>query len=114
MPEPTDQQLREYAEKLPDIYREILAVFPAASPFRRTGDGLTGETIEEYVTDKNPDIRADDVFEALTNLVNQQFLDCSHNIIFQPSPIGERLITIVTGRAPRKIPIPDLPAPTWG
>ena len=38
MAEPTDEQLREYAAKLPDLYREIFEAFYRLEPKRREHD----------------------------------------------------------------------------
>ncbi len=111
---PTDEELRAYAANLPTIYRDILAAFPGAAPNRRWGDALTPETIEEFLLEHFPDHRPDDVFDGLTRLVDRRFLDRNQKIYFSPTPLGERLIAVITGRTPRANTIPDLPVPTWG
>jgi hypothetical protein len=115
MPTPTDEQLREYAAKLPAIYRDILRAFPAVAPDRRDGDGLSGPTFEDYVTELGAGHRLGDVMDGLRRLVDNGFLEYTPVAAFySPTPLGERLVAAVTGHKPAPRGIPDLPVPTWG
>jgi len=116
MAEPTDEQLREYAAKLPPIYRDILAAFPKADPARRQGDAVGLERLqqalpgEEFATTR-PSLR--DFNEAVGNLCFEEMLEKTDFAGVYPTELGERLIAEITGRkAPVKV-VPALPAPTW-
>ena len=115
MREPTDEQLREYADKLPAIYRDILAAFPGVAPRRRAGEGLMEETIEQFVADHSPDHRPEDVADGLGRLADRGFLGRDDRfVVYTPTPLGERLLHVVTGHTPVTAAMPDLPVPTWG
>jgi hypothetical protein len=111
---PTDEQVREYADKLPDIYRHVLSAFPGAAPTRRAGDGLTADTLHDYIEEQFPDDRHNDVFDAVLKLTDRGFLTRQNKVIFSPTPLGERLIRAVTGHVPSPEGIPELPVPSWG
>lgn len=115
MPLPTDEQLKEYAAKLAPIYRALLSAFPAVSPRRRVGDGLTLDTIQDYVEDNHPDERVADVRDGLNQLETGGFLESLNRWSFyKPTPLGERLIEALTGSVPASQGPPPLPQPTWG
>src|ERR1043166_6857208 len=42
---PNDTEIIAYAKSLPDIYRDILAAFPAIEPGRNAGYGLAFQTL---------------------------------------------------------------------
>ncbi len=46
---PTDEQLKEYAAQLPDLYKDILAAFQYADPSRDRGEGLFEETLANFL-----------------------------------------------------------------
>ncbi len=116
MAEPTDEQLREYAAKLPQIYRDILAAFAKADPARRQGDAVQVERLmqalpgTEFDTNR-PTLR--DINEAISNLRFEDIVEDTGYGGVHPTEVGERLIGFVTGRqAPTKV-IPPLPVPSW-
>lgn len=112
---PTDEQIKEYADGLPSIYRAILSAFPGMAAGRRSGDGLTVSSIEDYVEQQAPDERLADVAFGLEQLEARGFVTRSTDIEFyMPTPLGERLITAVTGKAARPAGVPPLPEPSWG
>jgi len=113
MPAPSDQQLREYAARLPAIYSDILATFPGVAPDRREWDALTGHTIVDYVVDSRASHRNNDVIDGLRQLVDRGFLEKEGSFAYAPTPLGERLITLLTGHTPAAGRIPDLPEPIW-
>lgn len=114
MPQPTEEQLREYDKKLPSIYKDILLAFPEVSPLRRTGDSLTFETICEFLERNGRIYREEDVDTALSRLESKDFFTRKNGFIVTPSPLGERLIEVSTGRAPFVLDVPELPVPAWG
>src|SRR5438034_1194985 len=97
---PTDEEIRAYAAQLPTIYRDILGSFPAVNPRRRVGDGLTADTLHAVVEEAFPEHRPGDIDDALERLVARGFLTQRQGLFFAPTPLGERLITAVTGKKP--------------
>lgn len=119
--EPTDEQLKAYAERLPEIYKQVLAAFPDQSPDRRAGDGLAYESVDEYLVRSAPDwYRTQDLPKVLEQLERREFVkwhrysDHPGVDFCTPTPLGERLITSLTGHRPTEREIPPLPEPTWG
>ena len=112
---PSDEQIKEYADKLPEIYRDVLSAFPGENPTRRDGDGLLPESIESHVHFLNSDHREGDVTAAVARLTDRGFFEVDARFgEVRPTPLGERLIAAVTGRRPAPVSIPDLPVPSWG
>lgn len=115
MAEPTDEQLREYAAKLPQIYRDIFAIFDEAAPERHRREALTtGTVVGEMLA--NTVFTASEIDEALELLVERDFLTRGHKSLpsLAPTELGERLLTAVTGHESQKRRAPPLPQPTWG
>ena len=114
MNHPNDEQLRQYSQKLPDIYQAILKAFPLTVPLRRVGDGLAEESILDSLLDTAPEVLSDEVSEALDQLTVKGFLSQHPKLrFFSPTALGERLITILTGNIARKKGVPPLPELTW-
>ena len=115
MAEPTDDQLREYAAKLPQIYKDLLAAFPKVDPDRRSGDPVKVFEIEELLVNEASDVRIQDFQKAINQLVSQKFLrDIGGSLNYcAPTVLGERLITLITNHVPRPASIPELPEPSW-
>ena len=116
MAEPTDEQLREYAAKLPPIYRDILAAFQNANPHRWHGDALRIEAIRDGLPgsefdSQRPSLRAIDV--AIENMRDAGIIDDNEFTSYFPTDLGERLIAALTGRESPKAVVPPLPVPTW-
>ena len=114
MAEPTDDQLREYAAKLPQIYKDLLAAFPKVDPDRRSGDPVAIFKLEEQLESDDRDVRLEDVQSAFKKLVLQRFIRSIGGTTYcAPTPIGERLISVITNHVPRPATIPELPQPSW-
>ena len=115
MAEPTDEQLAEYAAKLPKLYREIFEAFYQAYPERRQHDSLTRESLLTQLQSSEYDTT--EILEGVDLLVKNGFLKLTELGMFQivrPSTIGERLIEVLTGKIAPKRGAPPLPVPTWG
>jgi hypothetical protein len=111
---PTDEQLKQYVDRLPSIYRVLLALFPKVAPRRREGDGLALDTILDVVVEDYPDQRMDDVEPALDKLEEQGFVAVNkQRTHYAPTPLGERLIATITGEKPAPAGPPPLPVPSW-
>jgi hypothetical protein len=110
---PTDEQLRAYADQLPDIYRAIFQAFPEVEPHRKAGYGLAFQTLAIYFKERGHPSSVEEIMVACQRLAARGFLEIKHNIFAQPTPLGERLITALTGQAAPPPTVPELPSPTW-
>lgn len=113
--EPTDEQLREYATKLPEVYKHVLYAFPRLQSPRRHGDALSLESIDRYLTQAYDVYREGDTEEAVDQLVAGRFLERLDMplLVYAPTDLGERLINAVTGVSSAPKRVPKLPEPTW-
>ena len=113
MVSPTDEQVRQYGVQLPEIYRVIIRAFPECEPDRREGYGLSLETIYDHFPEE-AELGLDDVEEAIDKLAERDFVTVNEVGGVYPTPLGERLITALTGHVPRRAKVvPELPAPPW-
>lgn len=110
---PSDRELKEYAARLPRIYRDILTAFPAVDPSRKSGYGLALQTIVAHFANRGMEHRWDDVQTACRRLADMGFLEIRNGIFAHPSELGERLIATITGKSAADVDLPELPAPTW-
>lgn len=111
---PTDEEIKAYADKLPAIYRDVLAAFPAVAPDRRVGDGLALQTLLSHlIVEADSPYTDDDIHLAITKLFESGFLDVKRGVACYPTPLGEQLIGALTGQYAAERGIPDLPKPTW-
>ena len=116
MAEPTDEQLAEYAAKLPQIYKDILAAFQVATPNRWHGDALRVEAIRgglpgSEFDPRRPSLRVIEV--AIENMCDAGILDDNEFTAYFPTDLGERLVAALTGHESPKAVVPPLPVPTW-
>ena len=111
---PSDAEITAYAKKLPDIYRDIMAAFPAIEPGRKAGNGMAFQTLTMYFANTRKGYGMGEVQEACTRLAESGFLEIKNDIFAFPTNLGEQLIAAVTNR-PRasKSVVPNLPAHTW-
>ena len=102
---------RSYAERLPDIYRDILAAFPAIEPGRKKGYGLAFQTLTMHFINTSKQWSLGDVEAACKQLAENGFIEIKNGIFAHPTEDGEELIAAVTGKKiPDSRPIPALPA----
>ena len=102
---PNRAALQRYADDLPAIYRELLAVFPQIDPHRHAGDGLAPQSLHARLGERYSYRQVLDASDRLADA--GVFL--RSGILLRPTDIGERLITAVTGRTPEPDDVPDLP-----
>ncbi len=110
---PTDAELAEYAERLPPIYRDILAAFSEVYPRRRAGDGLAFQTLAIHFINRSLEHGADEVREACQRLASAGLFEIRNQFFAHPTELGERLIAILTGKQASEERVPELPVPTW-
>jgi len=111
---PTDDKMREYAERLPPIYRHIMAAFPEIEPGRKAGYGLAFQTLTAHFFNTRRQYGFEEVRQACTLLAQNGFLEIRKEIFAHPTDLGEQLIAAVTDK-PTASPamVPELPARTW-
>lgn len=107
----TDEQLRTYVEALPRIYREILAAFPRFEPNRKQGFGLAFQTFAAEFESEKRGISLGEIMQACQKLEQQGIVEIKHKIFVHPTPLGERLITTITGQEAPAVQVPELATP---
>ena len=110
---PPDAELSAYAQKLPPIYRDILAAFPEVEPGRKVGYGLAFQTLAAHFYNRRLEHGFAEVQEACRQLADMGFLEIRNNIFAHPTELGESLIAILSGKRAPEFRIPALPRPTW-
>jgi hypothetical protein len=130
MAEPTDQQLKHYAAELPKIYKYVLEAFAKASEERREGEPLPFTVIRQWVMLKDSYYRTGDVHEAILKLRDRGLVKRYHDpehpplhpgeqeestwiVDWVPTELGEKLVAALTGRAPVRSVVPELPELVW-
>ena len=107
-------EINSYAKALPDIYREILAAFPAIEPGRKAGYGLAFQTLAIYFANHSRPFGFEDVRAACCQLADRGFIEIKNEIFAHPTQLGEELIAAVTSSPIASTAhIPALPNRTW-
>ena len=104
MPETLD----EYVANLPEIYRDILAVFPEVDPSRKMGYELATSTITVALNNK---WSLEEIQEASSQLAAKGLAEIRHSLFVRPTPLGEEIIARLTGHRAAKIEVPALTTP---
>ncbi|MBM4034841.1 MAG: hypothetical protein FJ291_24115 [Planctomycetes bacterium] len=105
------QELRKYAEGLPEIYREILAAFPRFTPGRKAGYGLAYQTLDDDFERRGVRYTMGEIMLACEKLAERGLVEIKHGFFVCPTDRGEQLIAAVTGQEPAIAEtVPDLPA----
>ncbi|MBX3399948.1 MAG: hypothetical protein KF873_14500 [Gemmataceae bacterium] len=140
-PLPSEEQIREYASKLPKVYREILGAIHKIDPFRQYRDSVNEASLwnyfynQESVVDSRrfpfdfddhdkPELTAhrrmkrDEFLLALQRLEDSGFIeppagDWSGAVRFVPTDLGEALIAQLSGREAPRVEVPELPPINW-
>ena len=86
----------EYVNSLPDIYRDILAAFPRFNPTRKIGQGLPFQSLYSALDDKYTLGR---IVKACENMAANGVMEIERKLFAYPTPLGEELITAITGIA---------------
>lgn len=111
---PTPDQLKAYADSLPDIYRQVLTALSDAAPDRRYGDGVMAYAVWQQLAGVRSEYVRRDYSYALDELEQSGFLGFTDEInLWQITPLGEELLAAVTGKRARKVTVPALPKPNW-
>ena len=111
---PSAAQIEAYAKGLPEIYREILAAFPAIDPGRKAGYGVAFQTLAVNFWNTGRGYSLGEVQEACKQLESSGFIEIKNGIFAHPTELGEQLIAAVTGKpVASHLGIPHLPTRTW-
>lgn len=100
----------EYVEKLPPIYRDILAAFPAMEPTRKAGYGLAYQTLYERLRPHGHSLG--EIILACKQMAEGGAVQIKNNIFVHPTPMGEEIIAALTGKeAAAPLTVPEFPVP---
>ena len=119
---------KEYVDNLPQIYKDILAAFPEIDPARNAGEGLAYQTLfeqlrqspeEEHLADYIDAARKRawslrEVIEACRNMEQGGAVRIDHEIFICPTPMGEEIIALLTGKKAAEHHVDPFPTPAEG
>lgn len=98
----------EYANTLPEIYRDILAAFPQFNPMRKAGQGLSLQSLSSALDDK---YKLGQIQMACENMAKGGVMEIERKLFAYPTSLGEELITAITGIAAPTIEVEPFPSP---
>lgn len=107
----TNEQLFEYVQRLPPIYKEILATFPRLEPQRKAGYGLAFQTLATDFESRGLEFNLGEIMQACKQLENHNIVQVKNRIFVHPTDYGERLIAAITETQPVAATVPPLPSP---
>lgn len=96
----------EYVERLPEIYRDMLAAFPEFNPTRKVGYGLAFQSLYSALDGK---YTLGEIKMACENMAKGGVMEINHDIFACPTPLGEKLITTITGIAAPTLEVEPFP-----
>ena len=104
MPEIT----HEYIDSLPDIYRDILKVFPMFNPRQRLGTGVAFQSLYSALYDKHTlaEIRV-----ACERMEDAGVLEIKDEIFANATTLGEQMIAKLTEGQLAEDTVPEFPPP---
>ena len=109
---PTVQELHEYVDRLPKLYREVLAAFPHIEPNRRKGYGLAFQSLMADFEERQVGYSLGEIILGCEELQKYGLVEIKHRIFVHPTARGEELISALTGHqavAPHIDPLPPPP-----
>lgn len=93
----------QYVQNLPDIYRDVLAAYPRFDSTRKAGYGLSYHSLYSALDGK---YNLGQIKRACENMKNIRLMEIKHTIFACPTPLGEELISAITGIT---VPVSDVP-----
>ena len=99
-------ELTDDVDSLPEIYRDILAAFPQFNATRTVGYGLAYQSLHAALDDK---YRIGQIKTACESMAEGGVMEINHDIFACPTPLGEELITAITGIAPPILKVEPFP-----
>jgi hypothetical protein len=99
---------KDYVNSLPAIYRDVLAAFPGFDATRKSGYGLSFQSLYSALNGK---YTLGDIKVACEQMEQAGVVQIRHVIFVHPTDDGEELIAAVTGASPAPGPaVPPFPA----
>jgi hypothetical protein len=98
----------QYVNSLPEIYRDILASFPAIEPARSFGDGLTYQTLYSHLHEK---WSMTEILQACEQMSHANAVILRMRLFVCPTDFGEQIIASLTGKKPSVRQVPAFPLP---
>ena len=98
----------EYVNSLPEIYRDILAAFPQFNPTRKVGYGLLYQSLYSALDEK---YTLGQIMKACENMAEGGVMEIKDEIFACPTPLGEELITAITGIVTPTLEVEPFPPP---
>ena len=106
----TGDDLHDYAEGLPEIYREILAAFPRFMPTRKAGFGLGFQSLAADFESRGLKYTMGQIILACEKMRERGLVEIKHRLFVCPTEHGEQLISAITGLEPAAaVTVDDLP-----
>lgn len=107
----SEKDLKDYVESLDPIYKEILKAFPRIEPHRKQGYGLAFQTLAgDFENTKKP-ISVGEVILACKELEENGIVKTKNRIFVHPTPLGEKMIALITGDEAPELTVPKLKPP---
>jgi hypothetical protein len=100
---------QEYIQDLPAIYRDILALFPDVEPARKAGWGLAYQTLAAHLSDK---YSLGEIMQACEKMEHGGAVVIKNRIFVHPTPLGEEIVALVSGKTAGQERVPEFPSPT--
>ena len=96
----------QYIKELPEIYRDLLAAYPQFDATRKTGYGLSFQSLYSALNGK---YTPGEIRMACEEMARGGAVEIRNEIFANPTPLGAELIAAITGKAapaavPRFIP----------
>jgi hypothetical protein len=112
---PTPEQMKAYADELPEIYRKIVHGLAAVQPDRVIGQSVfLYDLLSALAEAPAPHYPAVVYYRAIEHLRDSGFLAGEpESRALQPTDLGEELIAAVTGKRAEPLLVPALPKPNW-
>jgi len=111
---PTPEQMKAYADELPEIYREIVQAIQRADPERRYGHGISPRAVLSELAKSRLPFNRREFLTAVEQLMELGFLkDFDDGEFWLVTDLGEDLVATVTGLKAKRVEVPPLPKPKW-
>jgi len=112
---PTPEQMKAYADELPEAYRRVLTAVQAANPERSHGETVYLYDVMSALAEMPPPRPSSPLVHQLVQRLREGgFFDGEpESPALRLTEMGEELLVAVTGIRTRPVDVPPLPAPKW-
>ncbi len=100
---------QQYVQGLPAIYRDILAQFPMVEPARKAGWGLAYQTLAARLSGN---YSLGEIMQASEKMAGGGAVEIKNRMFVHPTPLGEDIIALLTGKKAGEEHVPEFPSPT--